>query len=134
MKPAVYLFAILCAALLAGGRHTHAGKPFSKSFQQITGAAAEGSSIARKSITKLFSSESGQTTDDEESIIAAEDDEDEKDFIGKQAPVVKPNTVVVTISALPPPVSSLSTKTYTPHDFSSLLRSCRYIAHRALLI
>lgn len=132
MKSGIYFFWLLSVVFLMGSKQVHASNSLSKCFGQSTSVKTV-SSFDNVVKAEFTSSQSGQTTTNIDFILGIEDDDEEQEFIGKQAPVVKYNKIILSLCALPPPVNTLS-KNNISTDLLSFFGSCRYIAHRALLI
>lgn len=131
MRPVVFFCCFVCVACLLESQQTHACTLPSKSFQQASSKTISSFSYV---VTKSFgSSQPGQTSPDDESLLAVEDDDDDQELIGKQALVIKPNSVISTLSALPPP-ECVSLPCNSSPESSLRFRSGRYLVHRALLI
>ena len=132
MKPPVYFYLFLCVAFFIAGRQVHAGNAPAKQFHQaapVKTVFSFGSSV--QAVFELPKPE--QETNNMDSVIGMEDDDDEEELMGEQAPVIRHHAVTLTVCALPPP-ESLSSKSISATASPSLLRSCRYLAHQALLI
>lgn len=133
MRSAVYFNWFLCVAFFIAGRQVHADTAPAKQFQQI--ASSKTASSPADAIQAEFKlPASGQAATNIDSVIGVEDDDDDDgDSIDKQAPVIRYHTEVLSRSALPPPANIVLNRIPNAAP-SSLLRSCRYLAHRALLI
>ena len=131
MKRKLYFCYFLCAVfLLAGGQVHGANSP--QGFRQVLGVK-KFLAVGGDAHTEFTSSNSEDTTTNAEPDLSIEDDDDGQELIGKQAPIIKPSSILLTLSALPPPVSIASTIIASTNTTSSL-GSCRYLVHRALLI
>ena len=132
MKRKRYFFCFLCAVFLFAGGQAHGANLPSDCFRQ-TLRVKTFLTLGDAAHTEFTPSNPAETTTNADRDLSIEDDEDGQELIGKQAPIIKPNSIVVTLSALPPPVSIASKIIASTHTSSSRCLH-RYLVHRALLI
>lgn len=132
MKPAVCFFSFLCTLFLFAGRPVHASH-FAASETRPSFTAKTVISLSGASQAAFSATDSGLTSANPDPDLGVEDEDEEQEQICKPGFVVNYHAAVFALGNLPPPVST-SNRTFTSAANHSLIRSCRYLAHRALRI